>query len=93
MKKSLKKFWPKSIIALLAIFILIPQIVFSEEIRVLNWQGYGTDEKWSIDIFSSETGISGKISNPHQTNRVVRAPRVERLMIFVLCHGHFLDEV
>ena len=57
MKKSLKKFWPKSIISLLAFFILIPQIVFSEEIRVLNWQGYGTDEKWSIDIFSSETGI------------------------------------
>ena len=57
MKKFLKELWLKSIIAFLAVFILIPQVVFSEEIRVLNWKGYGTDEKWAVDIFSSETGI------------------------------------
>ena len=57
MKKFLKELWLKSILAFLGVFILIPQVVFSEEIRVLNWKGYGTDEKWAVDIFSSETGI------------------------------------
>ena len=26
-------------------------------ITVLNWQGYGTDEKWALEIFSQATGI------------------------------------
>src|SRR5581483_11078207 len=26
------------------------------DVKVLNWQGYGTDEKWSIDEFSKATG-------------------------------------
>jgi spermidine/putrescine transport system substrate-binding protein len=26
------------------------------EIKVLNWQGYGTDEKWALDIFEQKTG-------------------------------------
>src|SRR5687767_15632812 len=29
----------------------------SKEIRVLNWQGYGTDEKWATDQFEQKTGI------------------------------------
>jgi spermidine/putrescine transport system substrate-binding protein len=27
------------------------------EIKVLNWQGYGTDEKWALDMFEKKTGI------------------------------------
>lgn len=29
----------------------------AEEIRVLNWQGYGTDEAWSLEAFKAATGI------------------------------------
>jgi spermidine/putrescine transport system substrate-binding protein len=29
----------------------------SKELRVLNWQGYGTDEKWALDQFQQQTGI------------------------------------
>lgn len=29
----------------------------ADTITVLNWQGYGTDEKWSIDAFTKKTGI------------------------------------
>jgi spermidine/putrescine transport system substrate-binding protein len=27
------------------------------ELKVLNWQGYGTDEKWALDIFEKKTGL------------------------------------
>ena len=27
------------------------------EIKVLNWQGYGTDEKWALEMFEKKTGI------------------------------------
>jgi spermidine/putrescine transport system substrate-binding protein len=27
------------------------------EIKVLNWQGYGTDEKWATDLFTQKTGV------------------------------------
>ncbi len=27
------------------------------EIKVLNWQGYGTDEKWAVEMFEKKTGI------------------------------------
>ena len=30
---------------------------WAEEIRVLNWQGYGTDEAWSLELFKEKTGI------------------------------------
>lgn len=29
----------------------------SKEIKVLNWQGYGTDEKWAVELFEQKTGI------------------------------------
>ena len=29
----------------------------AQEIRVLNWQGYGTDEAWSLEMFTEATGI------------------------------------
>jgi spermidine/putrescine transport system substrate-binding protein len=27
------------------------------ELRVLNWQGYGTDEPWAIEMFETRTGV------------------------------------
>ena len=30
----------------------------AEEIRVLNWQGYGTDEKFAVELFEERTGIT-----------------------------------
>ena len=30
---------------------------FAAEIRVLNWQGYGTDEPWALEAFTAKTGI------------------------------------
>lgn len=30
----------------------------ASQITVLNWQGYGTDEKWALQIFREKTGIS-----------------------------------
>ena len=27
------------------------------ELRVLNWQGYGTDEEWAVQIFEERTGF------------------------------------
>ncbi|WP_299669124.1 extracellular solute-binding protein [uncultured Ruegeria sp.] len=30
--------------------------VLADEIRVLNWQGYGTDEDWAISAFTEATG-------------------------------------
>jgi spermidine/putrescine transport system substrate-binding protein len=29
----------------------------ADEIRVLNWQGYGTDEPWALEIFKEKTGL------------------------------------
>lgn len=28
------------------------------EVRVLNWQGYGTDEPWALELFEARTGIT-----------------------------------
>ena len=30
----------------------------AETITVLNWQGYGTDEAWALQLFAEQTGIS-----------------------------------
>ncbi|CAN5330745.1 ABC transporter substrate-binding protein [soil metagenome] len=27
------------------------------ELKVLNWQGYGTDEKWALEMFEKKTGL------------------------------------
>ena len=29
----------------------------ADELRVLNWQGYGTDEEWAVEAFAARTGI------------------------------------
>ena len=39
-------------------FSAMPRMAFSAgKITVLNWQGYGTDEAWSIKAFAEKTGI------------------------------------
>ena len=37
--------------------VLVAAPVAAQEVRVLNWQGYGTDEVWAVDLFQDETGI------------------------------------
>ena len=34
-----------------------PATAAEGEIKVLNWQGYGTDEKWALEMFEKKTGI------------------------------------
>ena len=36
--------------------VLAGSSAFAEEIRVLNWQGYGTDIDWAIADFTAKTG-------------------------------------
>src|SRR5690606_22331234 len=37
---------------------LSPAAGAADEIRVLNWQGYGTDEPWAIELFEERTGTA-----------------------------------
>ena len=34
-----------------------PATAAEGELKVLNWQGYGTDEKWALEIFEKKTGL------------------------------------
>ena len=34
-----------------------PAAAAEGELKVLNWQGYGTDEKWALEIFEKKTGL------------------------------------
>lgn len=34
----------------------MPRARAAGEIKVLNWQGYGTDEKWALEMFEKQTG-------------------------------------
>lgn len=43
--------------ALALAFSFLAGPVAAEKITVLNWQGYGTDEKWATDAFTKATGI------------------------------------
>ena len=36
--------------------LLSTTAAYADEIRVLNWQGYGTDEAWSLEAFTAATG-------------------------------------
>ncbi|MEM7022867.1 MAG: extracellular solute-binding protein [Pseudomonadota bacterium] len=42
---------------LAASLLLASGSAVAEQIRVLNWQGYGTDEAWALEAFQGETGI------------------------------------
>ncbi|MBX2885616.1 MAG: extracellular solute-binding protein [Granulosicoccus sp.] len=47
------------LIVAIATLITFPAAKLSaEEIRVLNWQGYGTDEAWSLEMFEEKSGIT-----------------------------------
>ncbi len=46
------RLWP---IAITLAFACAP-ITHADEIRVLNWQGYGTDQDWAIAAFTEATG-------------------------------------
>ena len=39
------------------IMIISSGMMHAAEVRVLNWQGYGTDEKWAVEVFTKKTGI------------------------------------
>lgn len=41
----------------LIVLILGGSFISAAEIRVLNWQGYGTDESWALEMFKERTGI------------------------------------
>jgi spermidine/putrescine-binding protein len=38
-------------------------------ITVLNWQGYGTDEAWSVKAFTEKTGIAKSFTTTIAPNR------------------------
>lgn len=42
--------------SLLAAGLAGPTAASAAEIKVLNWQGYGTDEKWALELFEKKTG-------------------------------------
>jgi len=42
---------------LAAAVFMLGATAHAEEIRVLNWQGYGTDEAWALELFKERTGI------------------------------------
>ena len=39
-----------------ALFALGAPAQAAGEIKILNWQGYGTDEKWALEMFEQKTG-------------------------------------
>ena len=41
----------------LIVLFLGSSVISAVEIRVLNWQGYGTDEAWALEMFKEHTGI------------------------------------
>ena len=41
----------------LIVLFLGSSVISAVEIRVLNWQGYGTDEAWALEMFNEHTGI------------------------------------
>ncbi len=43
------------VLAAAALMLALP--VQAAEIRVMNWQGYGTDEAWALEMFKERTGI------------------------------------
>ncbi len=46
-----------AVVGALALATMITGAATAAEIKVLNWQGYGTDEKWAIEAFEKKTGI------------------------------------
>jgi spermidine/putrescine transport system substrate-binding protein len=56
-----RAFWRGLLVLALAAAVspwVYGQLAKAETIRVLNWQGYGTDEAWALEIFEENTGIA-----------------------------------
>ena len=45
------------LLTLVSIWGLWTANAWADEIRVLNWQGYGTDEAWALEMFKEQTGL------------------------------------
>lgn len=45
------------VFAAAAILLALPRAGAAQELRVLNWQGYGTDEPWAVELFGQRTGV------------------------------------
>jgi len=43
--------------ALAGAALTLPQAGAAQELHVLNWQGYGTDEAWATELFEQRTGV------------------------------------
>jgi spermidine/putrescine transport system substrate-binding protein len=43
--------------AALGLLIWAQPAMAAGELKVLNWQGYGTDEKWALEMFEKKTGL------------------------------------
>ena len=49
----------KRVLAAVTAALLVGMIAMAAnaaEVRVLNWQGYGTDEPWALELFEAKTG-------------------------------------
>lgn len=46
----------RALTAAAAVMLWSAAAMAAGEIKVLNWQGYGTDEKWALDMFEQKTG-------------------------------------
>ena len=73
MKFKSLKFFPNGILSILVMLISVGTL-HSAEIRVLNWQGYGTDEKWAVETFTKKNFKSAKgyfeiIDNKNSTSQ------------------------
>lgn len=56
MKRNLVRHITMSL-SVAAVLLMTSLSALAAEIRVLNWQGYGTDEAWALDMFKEKTGI------------------------------------
>lgn len=54
---SLKAAWQAAVGLVLGGLLGIASAQAGGEIHVLNWQGYGTDEPWALEMFEKQTGI------------------------------------
>jgi len=41
----------------LALLLALGGVATAQQLRVLNWQGYGTDEPWAVEAFAEEHGV------------------------------------
>ena len=57
MKRTAKRPRWLSMLGAAALAVTAGVVHAAGELRVLNWQGYGTDEEWAVAIFEEHTGV------------------------------------